>query len=50
MDKEPYPTFSFTAEANLADGSGLWPTAFAVTGLSDEAAEAITALVRKAVS
>ncbi len=49
-DKEPYSTFSFTAEANLADGSGLWPTAFAVTGLSDEAAEAITALVRKAVS
>lgn len=50
LDKEPYSTFSFTAEANLADDSGLWPTSFAVTELSDEAASTITNLVRKAVS
>lgn len=50
VDKEPYSTFSFTAEANLADDSGLWPTSFAVTELSDEAEKMITALVNKAVS
>ncbi|WP_049563407.1 DUF1801 domain-containing protein [Nonomuraea sp. SBT364] len=50
LDKEPYSTFSFTAEANLADDSGLWSTSFAVTELSDEAATTITNLVRKAVS
>ncbi|MET8862796.1 DUF1801 domain-containing protein [Nonomuraea sp. NPDC004580] len=50
VDKEPYSTFGFTPEANLADDSGLWPTSFAVTELSDEAAKTITDLVRKAVS
>ncbi|TDE57730.1 DUF1801 domain-containing protein [Nonomuraea mesophila] len=50
VDKEPYSTFSFTAEANLSDDSGLWPTSFAVTGLSDEAVKTITALVKQAVS
>jgi uncharacterized protein YdhG (YjbR/CyaY superfamily) len=50
VDKEPYSTFSFTAEANLADDSGLWPTAFAVSELSDEAAQTITTLVKKAMS
>jgi uncharacterized protein YdhG (YjbR/CyaY superfamily) len=50
VDKEPYSTFSFTAEANLSDDSGLWPTSFAVTELSDEAEKMITALVNKAVS
>ncbi|GAA0840156.1 DUF1801 domain-containing protein [Streptosporangium amethystogenes subsp. fukuiense] len=49
-DKEPYSTFSFTSEAKLADDSGLWPTSFAVTELSDEVAKTITALVKKAVS
>ncbi|BCJ70304.1 DUF1801 domain-containing protein [Polymorphospora rubra] len=48
-DKERYSTFGFTPEANLDDGSGLWPTSYAVTGLSDRAEEAIAALVRKAV-
>ncbi|WP_246646604.1 hypothetical protein [Nonomuraea ceibae] len=50
LDKEPYSTFSFTTEADLADDSGLWPTPFAVTELSNEAATTITNLVRKAVS
>jgi hypothetical protein len=49
-DKEPYSTFSFTAEADLADASGLWPTAYAVAELSDEAAQTITALVKQAVA
>jgi uncharacterized protein YdhG (YjbR/CyaY superfamily) len=50
VDKEPYSTFSFTAEANLADDSGLWPTSYAVTEPSDEAVTTITTLVKKAVS
>lgn len=50
VDKEPYSTFSFTAEANLADDSGLWPTSFAVAELSDAATKTITTLVKKAVS
>ncbi|MFY1698957.1 MULTISPECIES: DUF1801 domain-containing protein [unclassified Solwaraspora] len=49
-DKEPYSTFGFTAAANLADDSGLWPTSFAVAQLSEQAAETIAALVKKAVS
>jgi uncharacterized protein YdhG (YjbR/CyaY superfamily) len=49
-DKEPYSTFGFTAAASLADDSGLWPTSFAVTQLSEQAAENIAALVKKAVS
>jgi uncharacterized protein YdhG (YjbR/CyaY superfamily) len=50
VDNEPYSTFSFTAQANLADDSGLWPTSYAVTRLSDEVAKTITSLVKKAVS
>ncbi|MGW4502846.1 DUF1801 domain-containing protein [Micromonospora sp. NPDC004336] len=49
-DKQPYSTFSFTAEADLAAGRGLWPTSFGVTDLGDDAAETIAALVRKATS
>ncbi|MFI2508971.1 DUF1801 domain-containing protein [Streptomyces sp. NPDC018972] len=49
VDKERYSTFGFTTEANLDGDSGLWPTSYAVTGLSDEAEETISALVRKAV-
>jgi uncharacterized protein YdhG (YjbR/CyaY superfamily) len=50
VDKEPYSTFGFTAAGNLTDDSGLWPTSFAVTELSDEAEKTITDLVKKAVS
>ena len=49
-DNERYSTFGLTAHANLDDESGLWPTSYAVTNLSDEAAETIAALVRKAVA
>ncbi len=50
VDKERYSTFGFTTAANLDDDSGLWPTSYAVTELSDKAEEAITTLVKKAVS
>ncbi|MEU6641293.1 DUF1801 domain-containing protein [Saccharomonospora sp. NPDC046836] len=49
-DKERYSTFGFTPEANLDDDSGLWPTSYAVTELTDEAEENIAVLVKKAVS
>ncbi|NJP65918.1 DUF1801 domain-containing protein [Streptomyces sp. ventii] len=47
-DKEPYSTFGFTAEASLDDDSGLWPTSYAVTELSEGAVAALTALVQRA--
>lgn len=50
VDKERYSTFGFTPEAHLDDDGGLWPTSFAVSGLSDRAEAALAALVREAVS
>lgn len=50
VDKERYSTFGFTTGANLDDDSGLWPTSFAVTELSDEAEARITTLVKQAVT
>lgn len=47
-DKERYSTFGFTAEARLDLESGLCPTSYAVTRMSDETAEAIAVLVRQA--
>ncbi|MFD5895631.1 DUF1801 domain-containing protein [Streptomyces sp. NPDC060366] len=49
VDKERYSTFGFTTEANLDDDSGLWPTSFAVTELSEKTEATIAALVKKAV-
>ncbi|WP_341715660.1 DUF1801 domain-containing protein [Micromonospora sp. FIMYZ51] len=49
VDKERYSTFGFTTEANLDDG-GLWPTSYAVTALSDNTEQELTALVKRAVS
>lgn len=50
MDKERYSTFGFSAEANLDDRSGLWPTSYALQKLSAEAERALAALVKQAVS
>lgn len=49
VDSERYSTFGFTNEANLDDDSGLWPTSFAVTELTEQAEDTITALVKQAV-
>lgn len=49
VDRERYSTFGFTTEANLDGDSGLWPTSFAVTELSEKAEATIAALVKKAV-
>ena len=50
MDKERYSTFGFSAEANLDDQSGLWPTSYALTELTAADEAKIGALVKKAVS
>jgi uncharacterized protein YdhG (YjbR/CyaY superfamily) len=50
VDKERYSTFGFSTEANLDDATGLWPTSYAVTELSDEAEKILADLVKKAVS
>lgn len=44
-----YAELGFNEPANLDEGT-MWPTAFALTGLSDEVEERITALVRQAAS
>lgn len=47
-DKERYSTFGFTPAAALDDDSGLWPTSYAVSGLSEPAVAELTALVTRA--
>ncbi len=47
--KTRYATFGFTDQAKLDEGA-MWPTAFALTELTPDIEERISALVRKAVS
>lgn len=47
--KTRYATLGFMHEANLDDGA-MWPTAFALKGLTDDVEAKIAVLVRKAVS
>jgi hypothetical protein len=47
--KTRYSTLGFTDQANL-DERRMWPTAFALTELTDAEEERIAALVRQAVS
>ncbi len=49
-DKERYSSLGFTVEANLDDDDGMWPTAYALTTLSEAGEAALTELVEKAVS
>ncbi|MGW0252060.1 iron chaperone [Nocardia goodfellowii] len=49
-DKERYSTFGFSVEANLDEASGLWPTSYALTELTEDAWKALADLVRQAVS
>lgn len=44
-----YATFGFNDDANLDDGA-MWPTSFALTGLTADNEARIAALVKKAVS
>lgn len=45
--KERYATFGFEQKANLDEGS-MWPTSYALTGLTAADAERIAALVKRA--
>lgn len=47
--KSRYATLGFSDQAALDDGA-LWPTAYALTSWSDAVAEAVRALVEKAVA
>src|SRR5262245_48503843 len=47
--KTRYPTFGFSDAANLDEGR-MWPTAFALSGLTAAEEKKIAALVKKAVS
>src|SRR5712691_2105375 len=47
--KTRYATFGFSDKANLDEGA-MWPTAFALKGLTAAEEARITALVKKAVS
>lgn len=47
-DKERYSTVGFAAEAGLDDPSGLWPTAYALTDLSEPAWDRLSEVVRQA--
>lgn len=49
VDKERYSTFGFSAEANLDDDSGIWPTSYALTELSPAGEKQIAKLVKIAV-
>jgi uncharacterized protein YdhG (YjbR/CyaY superfamily) len=48
QDKERYSTFGFSAQARLDAADGLWPTAYALTDLSESAWERLGELVRQA--
>jgi hypothetical protein len=49
IDGERYLSLGFSSEANLDDG-GFWPTAYAVTKVTDADARKIAALVQQATS
>lgn len=49
-DGEPYSTFGFSAEADLVDDGGVWPTSYALADeVSEEAWEELARLVERAV-
>lgn len=48
MDKERYSTFGVSAQANLDDPSGLWPTAYALIDPDEAAWERLSEIVRRA--
>jgi hypothetical protein len=49
VDNERYVTLGFSGDANLDDGH-MWPTAYALTGLTPADEERIGALVKQAAS
>ncbi|GAA2223487.1 DUF1801 domain-containing protein [Herbiconiux moechotypicola] len=50
QDKDRYSTLGFSSLSALDDASGLWPTSYALTKVTDESAERIAELVRAAAA
>ena len=50
MDKARYSTLGFSVHAKLDEKRGLWPTAYALEQLTEDGAETIGKLVKKALS
>jgi uncharacterized protein YdhG (YjbR/CyaY superfamily) len=48
-DKERYSSLGFSVEANLDEDDGMWPTAYALTELTEAGEAAIRRLVQKAL-
>jgi uncharacterized protein YdhG (YjbR/CyaY superfamily) len=48
QDKERYSTLGFSAQAQLDDGAGLWPSAYALIDPTEEAWATVADLVRRA--
>jgi hypothetical protein len=48
VDGERYSTLGFSTLAALDDGSGLWPTSYAVTTVTEKAEKEVVRLVKKA--
>lgn len=49
-DKEPYSTFGFGVAANLAAPTGMWPTSWSLSEVTDESADVIAELVTRAAA
>ncbi|MEC5185790.1 uncharacterized protein YdhG (YjbR/CyaY superfamily) [Cryobacterium sp. MP_3.1] len=49
-DKERYSTLGFSAQANLDDDGGMWPTSYALRELNDHSAATIAKLVATAAA
>lgn len=49
-DKERYSTLGFSANANLDDPSGLWPSSYALTEITPAAEQRIIELLTQAVA
>ena len=50
MDKARYSTLGFSVQARLDEEGGLWPTSYALEQVTDDSAETIAKLVKKALS
>lgn len=49
MDKERFSTFGFSAEASLDEASGIWPTSYALTQVTETGWARLADLVKQAV-
>ena len=48
MDKERYSTFGFSAQADLDDSKGIWPTSYAIADPTEAAWDQLAESIKKA--